>query len=87
MIELRPQSALAEAHLVLGSRQHRPVDASVRPLMRGAAVAAVLAAALALPALADLMTGLRRPDAAPLVATVFPATETARALALRETVR
>ncbi|MBD8905941.1 hypothetical protein [Methylorubrum zatmanii] len=87
MIELRPQPALAEAPLVLVSRQSRPVDASVRPLMRGAAVAAVLAAALALPAVADLVTGLRRPDATPLATTVFPATETARALALREAVR
>ncbi len=67
MIELRPALLPAEAPLVF-SRSARPAfDASVRPLFRGAVLAALLVATLGLPSLrsgtAETRPPLRLSDA------------------------
>lgn len=57
MIELRPALVPGEAPLQLRFRPRMTLDASVRPLVRGAVLAAFLSAALGLPALRPLATG------------------------------
>ncbi len=54
MIELRPIAVLGEAPLLLTARPRMGIDASVRPLIRGAVLAAILSAVLALPELRSL---------------------------------
>ncbi|MEH3117971.1 MAG: hypothetical protein PGN25_10360 [Methylorubrum populi] len=67
------------------------LDASVRPLVRGAALAAVLAAAAGLPTVRPLMAGFlpafERPEVTRASRIATARKETARVASLREAVR
>jgi hypothetical protein len=51
MIELRPRSVPGETPLLLAARPRPILSGTVRPLLRGAVLAACLSAALGLPAI------------------------------------
>lgn len=56
-IELRPSLRAGDAPLRLTACSAPVLDASARPLIRAATLAAILAAALALPAFSELVVG------------------------------
>lgn len=72
LIALRPNPMAGDAPLRLAPNLSPALEASVRPLIRAAALTAILGAAFGLPALAARGTGLG-PERAGSLATASPA--------------